>query len=63
MDAQNCFLHMIYADLFITSKSSFSYKSALISNGIKVCPKEFWHGYPKAKDWILSENDGTLVHQ
>lgn len=55
------FSHLIYADLLITSKSSFSYKPALMNTGIKVCPKNFWHGYPQnAKDWILCENDGSL---
>ena len=33
------FLHMVYADILITSKSSFSYKPALISKGIKICPE------------------------
>ena len=48
------FLHFIYADLLITSKSSFSYKAALINRGIKLCPKQFWHKYPKnKKKWIL----------
>ena len=48
------FLHFVYADLLITSKSSFSYKPGLISKGIKLCPKKFWHEYPKnKKDWIL----------
>lgn len=60
MDAQDSFLHFVYADLLITSKSSFSYKPALLNNGIKVCPKNFWHGYPNSKDWILCENDGTF---
>lgn len=60
MGAQDSFLHMVYADLLITSKSSFSYKPALLNNGIKVCPKDFWHGYPCAKDWVLVENDGTF---
>lgn len=60
MDAQDSFLHFVYADLLITSKSSFSYKPALLNNGIKVCPKNFWHGYPDSKDWILCENDGTF---
>jgi len=51
------FLHFIYADLLITSKSSFSYKAALISKGIKVSPKNFWHGYPKNdRKWILTKN-------
>jgi len=58
MSAQNSFLHMVYADLLITSKSSFSYKPALLSNGIKICPKGFWHGYPQTKGWILVEEDG-----
>ncbi len=62
MDAQESFLHMVYADCLITSKSSFSYKPALLNKGIKVCPKEFWHSYPKCKDWILMENEGkTLI--
>lgn len=60
MSAQDSFEHMVYADLLITSKSSFSYKPALLSNGIKVCPKDFWHGYPKTKDWILADEDGSL---
>lgn len=60
MNAQNSFLHLVYADLLITSKSSFSYKPALLNNGIKVCPKNFWHGYPDSTDWILCDNDGTF---
>ena len=48
------FLHFIYADLLITSKSSFSYKAGLISKNIKISPKIFWHSYPKNdKKWIL----------
>lgn len=60
MNAQDSFIHFVYADLLITSKSSFSYKPALLNNGVKVCPKNFWHGYPNSKDWILCENDGTF---
>jgi hypothetical protein len=60
MDAQTSFLHMAYADLLITSKSSFSYKPALLNNGIKVCPADFWHGYPDEKNWILADEDGYL---
>lgn len=60
MNAKNSFLHMVYADILITSKSSFSYKPALINKGTKVCPRHFWHGYPNDSDWILSENDGTV---
>ena len=61
MGAQESFLHMVYADLLITSKSSFSYKPALLCNGIKVCPRNFWHGYPDSEDWIMVENDGTII--
>lgn len=60
MNAQDSFLHFVYADLLIASKSSFSYKPALLNNGIKVCPRNFWHSYPNCKDWILCENDGTF---
>ena len=60
MSAQNTFLHMVYADLLITSKSSFSYKPALMNDGIKVCPRDFWHSYPNQPKWILVENDGTF---
>lgn len=60
MNAQDSFLHLVYADLLITSKSSFSYKPALLNNGIKVCPRNFWHGYPNQEDWILCENDGKF---
>jgi hypothetical protein len=60
MDAQESFLHMVYADLLITSKSSFSYKPALLNRGIKVCPKNFWHNYPEANDWILVDDEGNF---
>ena len=60
MGAKESFLHLVYADLLITSKSSFSYKPALLNNGIKVCPKNFWHDYPKTKDWILCDNNGNF---
>lgn len=61
MDVRDSFLHMVNADLLITSKSSFSYKPALLNRGIKVCPKNFWHYYPKTSDWILADEDGTLI--
>ena len=60
MNAQDSFLHMVNADLLITSKSSFSYKPSLLSNGIKVYQKDFWHSYPDKEDWILVENDGIF---
>ena len=61
MGAQESFLHMVYADALITSKSSFSYKPALLSRGIKFVPENFWHGYPKSKDWILLNEEGRLL--
>lgn len=59
-DEYQSFAHLVYADMLITSKSSFSYKPALMNDGIKICPRNFWHGYPDTKDWILVENDGTF---
>jgi len=61
MNEQSSFLHMVFSDLLITSKSSFSYKPALLNNGIKVCPKEFWHGYPNTNDWIMADESGELL--
>lgn len=60
MGAMASFLHMVNADLLITSKSSFSYKPALLNRGIKVCPENFWHGYPDSEDWIMVDNDGNV---
>ena len=60
MGAQASFLHMVYADLLITSKSSFSYKPALLNRGIKVCPENFWHGYPDSNDWVMVDNYGNV---
>lgn len=54
------FLHMVNADILISSKSSFSYKPALISKGIKICPSTFWHGYPTSEDFILVDNDSSF---
>lgn len=60
MDARASFLHMCFADLLITSKSSFSYKPALLSRGIKIVPGAFWHGYPSSSDWILADDLGKF---
>jgi len=61
LNEQSTFLHMVFADVLITSKSSFSYKSALLNRGLKVCPKEFWHSYPNNNDWILVDEKGFLI--
>jgi hypothetical protein len=63
MDAPSSFLHLVYADLLITAKSSFSYKPALLNKGIKICPKNFWHGYPDEKDWILADDNGDFEQE
>ena len=60
MEAQESFLHMVCADALITSKSSFSYKPALLNQGIKFCPEDFWHGYPKDSNWILLDKEGNI---
>ena len=60
MCAKQSFLHMVYADCLITSKSSFSYKPALLSDGIKISPINFWHGYPKTSDWLLASDEGEI---
>lgn len=60
MGAKESFLHMVYADVLITSKSSFSYKPALLNRGVKICPENFWHGYPDKEDWIMCDNEGNI---
>lgn len=57
---QESFLAMASADILITSRSSFSYKPALLSRGVKISPSDFWHGYPKTDDWIVADNDGSV---
>ena len=63
VNAYNSFTHMAYSDLLISSKSSFSYKPALLSKGIKICPADFWHSYPADGSFILAENDGPRRFQ
>lgn len=61
MPPRESFLHMVRADVLITSKSSFSYKPALLSDGIRICPANFWHGYPEGKEWILVDEENGLT--
>lgn len=63
MTPKECFLHMVKADILVTSKSSFSYKPALLSDGIKLCPAHFWHGYPEGETWILIEEESSLTRE
>jgi hypothetical protein len=62
MNTRDSFLHMVFADALITSKSSFSYDPALLNRGLKFCPDRFWHGYPSAKDWIILDSSGKPLH-
>lgn len=60
MNPYDSFLHMVHADILITSKSSFSYKPALLNKGIKIVPSGFWHSYPEVSDWIIVNESGKL---
>ena len=63
MDEYQSFVHLVFADLLVTSKSSFSYTPALISKGIKICPEGFWHSYPDRSDWFVVSEDGKLTKE
>ena len=60
MPPMESFIRMVRADILITSKSSFSYKPALLSDGIRICPPGFWHGYPDDEKWIVAGEDGEI---
>lgn len=63
MSAADSFLHLVRAQILITSKSSFSYKPALMAEGIRICPKDFWHEYPNSPEWILADNQGKIEEE
>ena len=60
---EETFLAFARSDILISAKSSFSYKPALLNRGLKICPRNFWHGYPEAPDFILAEDDGSLKEE
>lgn len=60
MSDKDSFLHMVRADILVISKSSFSYKPALLADGIRICPPDFWHGYPEDEKWIVATEDGRI---
>lgn len=60
MGARESFAHMAAANILITSKSSFSYKPALLGDGIRIVPAPFWHDYPASPDWIVSDGEGRF---
>jgi hypothetical protein len=47
---EETFLSLCYADILVTSKSSFSYIAAMLNNNI-VYYTQFWH--PPLKDWKI----------
>lgn len=57
MPARDSFLHMVRADILVMGKSSFSYKPALLSDGIRICPSGFWHEYPQNEKWIVIDSN------
>lgn len=57
MNAQDTFWHLTQADILIISKSSFSYKPALLSFGAVIAPKHFWHGYPESDRWLTVDEE------
>ncbi|MEO5682383.1 MAG: hypothetical protein ABIQ88_07055 [Chitinophagaceae bacterium] len=63
VNAYDSFLHMVYAEMLISSKSSFSYKPALLSKGIKICPGNFWHSYPASADFVLAGDNASFDHK
>ena len=63
VNPMSSFLHLVFADILITSKSSFSYKPALLNKGIKISPKDFWHGYPMAANWFLADESGKMLNE
>ena len=60
MDEKVSFLHLVYADLLITSKSSFSYSAAVLSNGVIVGIPDYWQDYPQADNWFVPTIKGEL---
>ncbi len=59
MSAMDSFLHMVRADYLVLSKSSFSYVPALLSDGTRICPDGFWHGFPDDSKWIVVNDENN----
>ena len=54
MSAKDSFLHMVYADLFVMSRSGMSYQAAKLNrNGIILFPQEFWYEPLPDDHWII----------
>ena len=52
-EIQDTFLKMVYADILVCSRSSFSYAAALLSDSI-IYYEKFWH--PPRASWISGNN-------
>lgn len=63
MGAQDTFWHLTQADILVISKSSFSYKPALLSDGIIIAPRKFWHGYPESNRWIIVDEEEPKINK
>jgi hypothetical protein len=61
MNARDSFLHMVFADALITSRSGFSFFPALLSHNTKFFPQEFWHSYPCADNCIVLDETGSRL--
>ena len=61
MNTQDTFWHLTQADILIISKSSFSYKPALLSSGVIIAPEQFWHGYPESDRWIVVDEENPRI--
>ena len=59
VSAKDTFLHFVKADILVSAKSSFSYKPALLNEGLKLAPADFWHGVPDAPDFVLMDDHGA----
>lgn len=57
------FRDMASADVLVTSKSSFSYKPALLARGLRIVPGNFWHGYPDDPLWVRADDAGQIDRQ
>lgn len=57
------FCDMAAADILVTSKSSFSYKPALLARGLRIVPGNFWHGYPDDPLWVQADDTGRIDEQ
>lgn len=61
LDEYESFIHLVNADILLTSKSSFSYKAAMLSKGVIISPEGFWHKYPENDRWFTANANGKIL--